>query len=181
MLKHIPNILTSVRIALTPLFVLLYLMDLHTAALSVFIAGSVTDVLDGFIARRYHCISAVGKALDPLADKITLIGILLCLFCSNRIPLWLMLVLVLREGLMILGGVVLWQNRIPFASDRFGKTTTVLFFIAAVLLFPWHSNPALMYAGLALMLVSLLCSVATFFHYYRLFRPMLMKKQAEIK
>ena len=181
MLKSIPNMLTASRIALAPVFLALYLRGMPLAALAVFIAGSVTDVLDGFIARRFGCISDVGKALDPLADKITLICILLCLFIAHRIPLWLMLVLSVRETLMVLGGVVLWQNRISFAADRFGKITSLLFFTAATLLFPWHQNPLLNHIGLTLMLISLAFSIAAFWHYYRIFRPMLTTGQIEAK
>ena len=177
MLKYIPNLLTASRIAAAPVFVALYLLDMPVAALAVFIAGSVTDVLDGFIARRCNCVSSVGKALDPLADKITLISILACLFIAQRIPVWMLLALTARELLMIFGGVILWQNRIPFSADRFGKITTVLFFSAAVLLFPWHDNAALKHTGLALMLFALLFSLITFGHYYRLFQPMLAQRQ----
>lgn len=179
MLKHIPNILTCMRIALVPCFVTLYIGGMHAAALNVFIAASVTDVLDGFIARTFHCISDVGKALDPLADKISLIGIALCLFLSRRIPVWMMLAMTARELLMIWGGIVLWRNHIRFAADRFGKITSVLFFCAAILLFPWHDIPALRWTGLTLLLFSLGFSIATFVHYYRIFRPMLDAKQAE--
>lgn len=181
MLKYVPNALTCLRIALTPCFVLLYLFGQPVPALTVFIIGSITDVLDGFIARRFHCISNVGKALDPLADKLTLVGILLCLYIAGRVPLWLAILLVLREFTMILGGVILWQNRVSFASDRFGKITTVLFFASAVLLFPWHRHAALTFAGQALLLLSLACSMIALVHYFRLFMPLLIGKQLQTK
>ena len=163
--KHVPNILTCLRIALAPCFVALYLLRQPVAAVTLFIVSAVTDVLDGFIARRFNCVSTVGKALDPLADKITLIAVLMCLFASRRIPLWLLLILVTRELLMILGGVILWQNRLTFSADRFGKITTVLFTAASLLLFPWHHVRSLMVTGNVLMLLSLCSSLITFGHY----------------
>lgn len=181
MLKHVPNALTCLRILLAPCFVLLYLLNRPAAALIVFIIGSITDVLDGFIARRFHCISSTGKALDPLADKLTLIAILMCLYIAGRVPLWLLLLLVLRELTMILGGVILWQNKVTFASDHYGKITTVLFFSASVLLFPWHHIQPLVYVGKALLLLSLACSLTTLVHYFRLFMPMLISKQSQAK
>ena len=167
MLKHIPNILTSLRITLVPVFSILYILDMRTPALVVFVLAEITDVLDGFIARRFGCISNVGKALDPLADKITLIGILLCLFISGRIHPYLLALLVARELLMICGGVVLWWQKLTFSADRYGKFTTVLFFTAAVLLYPWHDIPALIYTGSGLLLLSLASSIITSVHYVR--------------
>lgn len=165
MLKYIPNILTCLRIALAPCFVTLYLLGQPVAAVTAFIISAITDVLDGFIARRFHCVTTAGKALDPLADKITLIAVLMCLFASRRIPLWLLLILIARELLMILGGIVLWQNHLTFSADRFGKITTVLFTSASLLLFPWHNIPSLITIGNGLMLISLASSLFTFWHY----------------
>lgn len=179
--KSIPNILTSLRIALAPCFVILYLLGQPAAALAVFVVGSITDVLDGFIARKFNCITEAGKALDPLADKITLIAILMCLFIAGRIPVWLLLILVARELLMILGGVILWQNRLTFAADRFGKVNTVLFFTAALLLFPWHSVRPLIHVGNALMLLSLASSLISFWHYFQRYQQRMAAKQPQTK
>lgn len=181
MLKHIPNILTVLRIALAPCFVILYLLDQTAAALAVFVVGSVTDMLDGFIARKFNWITDAGKALDPLADKITLIAILMCLFIADRIPVWLLLILVARELLMILGGIILWQNKLTFAADRFGKVNTMLFFTAALLLFPWHSVQPLIHVGKVLMLLSLASSLISFWHYYQRYQRRMGAKQFQTK
>ena len=181
MLKYIPNALTCLRIALAPCFVILYLLGQPAAAVWVFAAGAVTDVLDGFIARRFNCITTAGKALDPLADKITLIAVLMCLFIAKRVPLWLLLILVVRELLMILGGVILWQNRLTFSSDKFGKVTTVLFSAAALLLFPWHNVQPLITVGNALMLLSLASSLISFWHYARRYLARMGAKQPQTK
>lgn len=181
MLKYVPNILTCLRIALTPCFVVLYLLGQPVAAVAVFLVGMVTDVLDGFIARRFHCITTAGKALDPLADKITLIAVLMCLFHSERIPLWLLLILVARELLMILGGVILWQNRLIFSADRFGKITTALFSAASLLLFPWHHVDPLLTAGNGLMLLSLCSSLISFGHYAQRYIARMSPQQPQFK
>ena len=166
--KHLPNALTCLRIMLVPVFVLLYFFSMRTLALAVFVVAEITDVLDGSLARRLRCTSDLGKVLDPLADKLTLMGILLCLYISHRVPAWLMLLLTARELSMIFAGIVLWRRRLTFGADIFGKFTSALCFTAAVLLFPWHSHPALLRIGSVLLQCALVCSVITSLHYARL-------------
>lgn len=169
MVRLIPNILTGLRIALVPAFVAAFAAGGLYPALIMFVLAEVTDVLDGFIARRFNCVSKVGKALDPLADKITLVGVLCCLYIADRVPLVLLLLIATREVLMIVGGIVLWRRRVEFASDKFGKVNSVLFFAATALLFPWHSNPTMIVIGEVLMVASLFSSLTAFGHYTKMY------------
>ena len=169
MCRYIPNLLTTLRIALTPVFVYLFLHRAPVPALIVFLLAQATDVLDGCIARRFGWITPLGKALDPLADKITLIGVLLCLRAAGRVPLWLAAPVIAREILMIISGLMLWNRRRTFAADAYGKITTLLFFASAVLLFPWHENALMIRIGGALMMASLVASVVASLHYLRLY------------
>ncbi len=100
--KQIPNILTTIRILLIPLFVIFYVENLFIykiLALIVFIVASITDYIDGQIARKYKFITKTGKFLDPLADKLlVLTALFLFSFNSeNHIPYWLILLIVVRE------------------------------------------------------------------------------------
>ena len=98
---------------------------------------------------------------------------------AQRVPLWLLIAIAARELLMILCGALLWKRRVEFAADRFGKITTVLFFAATVLLFPWHDDPRLLLTGEALLLASVISSLAAIFHYAKLFLPALAPHHAK--
>lgn len=89
----IPNILSFIRLALIPLIVFFYVRDNHIAALIVILISSATDIIDGFIARKFNMITDFGKMIDPVADKLTQIAIIICLvgeFPMMLIPLCIM-------------------------------------------------------------------------------------------
>ena len=130
---NLPNKLTFLRILLIPLFlVLLYLeFPFHmVAALAVFIVASLTDMADGFIARRQHLVTDFGKFLDPLADKVLVMAALLWFVEAGRMAAWCMLLVVAREfavtalRLVAVGrGKVIaaaWSGKIKTASTMLG-------------------------------------------------------------
>ena len=136
-----PNMLSIFRLCLVPVFVLLYFSGLPHAniyALLVFLLATFTDFLDGYLARRFHLITNLGKVLDPLGDKMLTFSVLVCLTISKIIPLWALGVFFLKELLMGIGGLILHRRahvEIP-PSNYLGKTATVLFFlVCAVLVF----------------------------------------------
>ena len=108
MIKHIPNILTVIRFIFIPSIVLALVYDNYLLALILFTLSSLTDVLDGKIARKYNAISDFGKLMDPLADKLTQLSILLTLAIKNVIPWWIVVILVLKETVMIAGASFLY-------------------------------------------------------------------------
>ena len=97
----IPNILSMFRIVLIPLFIWLYVNRNDREAFVILILSGVTDVFDGFIARRFGMISAVGKALDPISDKLTQVAVLYCLL--NRFEaMWIpFLLMIFKEALLL--------------------------------------------------------------------------------
>ena len=100
MLRHIPNILTSFRILITPFFVYSFFMPGLTWKLImffVFLVSTLTDKLDGHLARKYNWESPLGKFLDPLADKVLLTAAFICLIFVNYIEIWMVIVIVLRD------------------------------------------------------------------------------------
>lgn len=112
MAKHtqaigIPNIITIIRILLTPLFVILLLRDLFTMALVVFAVAGISDGLDGFIARCFNQRTSLGAWLDPMADKLLLVSSFVALAILSVIPPWVAVVVIARDVIITLGIAVL--------------------------------------------------------------------------
>lgn len=103
----IPNILTVIRILLTPLFVILLLRDLFPLALLVFALAGLSDGLDGFIARYFNQRTALGAWLDPMADKLLLVSAFVALAVLGVIPPWVAVVVIARDVIISLGIAVL--------------------------------------------------------------------------
>ena len=126
-MKNLPNILTLVRIACAGVFAYFFVCHQYNACVITFIISMVSDVLDGAIARKYGCVSDLGKVLDPLADKITLLVVSVCFYKEGWI-IWPMLAaVIIKESLMIIGGLIMLRSNVVAYSDRFGKASTVLF------------------------------------------------------
>lgn len=126
----IPNILSMVRLLLIPLIVWLYTVKQdYYGALGVLILSGITDLADGFIARRYHMVSDLGKALDPVADKLTQIATLACLltkFPHMRLPLGVLMVKEIVTGVVSLCAIR--KSGQVKSADWHGKVTTALLY-----------------------------------------------------
>lgn len=107
---NIPNLLTSLRILLVPVIILLILRDRYLAAMWLLLGAGVTDALDGFIARRFNQLTHLGAILDPLADKTLVVATFLVLAGTRLVPWWLAAAVVLRD-LVILCGAAAWYRR----------------------------------------------------------------------
>ena len=133
MLKNIPNILTVIRLLLIP-FILFYIFSgNYILAFIFFTISGITDIGDGFIARKFNLISNFGKLMDPLADKLTQIATLASLVFTNIIPIWILLIVLLKEFIMICGASFLYGKDVVVYSKWYGKLATVLFYIAIVI------------------------------------------------
>lgn len=130
MFKHVPNILTIIRFILIPIIVDLALNNNYIAATVVLVLSGLTDVLDGYIARKYNFITDFGKLMDPLADKLTQISVLAVLVVQDIIPLWILLIVLGKEFIMIIGASFLYGKDLVVSSKWFGKLSTVLFYVA---------------------------------------------------
>lgn len=131
-MKHIPNILTIIRFIFIPSIIVSLISDNYLLALILFTLSSITDVLDGKIARKYNVISDFGKLMDPLADKLTQLSILITLAFKNIIPFWIVFILIAKEMIMIAGASFLYGKSLVVSSKWYGKLTTVLIYIAVV-------------------------------------------------
>ncbi len=98
-----PNLLTIVRILLTPLFVILLLKDLYGSALLIFSLASISDGLDGFIARYYNQRTTLGAYLDPIADKLLLASAFISMAVLKILPGWVAVIVISRDVLIIMG------------------------------------------------------------------------------
>ena len=133
MLKHVPNILTVLRFFLIPFTIYYLTQDKYITAMIVLTISGLTDILDGAIARKFNLITNFGKLIDPLADKITQISILGTLVVKNIIPLWILVIVLVKEAAMVAGASFLYGKELVVSSKWYGKAATVLFYLAIVL------------------------------------------------
>lgn len=133
MFKHIPNILTIIRFLLIPIIVLYIFSGNFILAFVFFTLSGLTDIADGFIARKFNLISNFGKLMDPLADKLTQISTLASLAIVHIIPIWILVIVLLKEFVMIVGASFLYGKDVVVYSKWYGKLATVLFYIAIVI------------------------------------------------
>lgn len=132
MLKHVPNALTVVRFLLIP-FILFYIFTgNYILAFIFFTISGLTDIADGFIARKFNLVSNFGKLMDPLADKLTQIATLTSLVITDIIPIWILIIVLAKEFIMIVGASFLYGKDVVVYSRWYGKLATVLFYVAIV-------------------------------------------------
>ncbi len=180
---NVPNILTILRFFLIPVFAYFLSTRHYITAMLLFLAGGLTDVLDGYIARKYNLITSWGKIADPMADKlmqITAVSILS--FGLGIIPIELVLVIFAKEALMGVGALVLYkQNNYVVSANWYGKMTTVIFYLAIIMLMFDEPFGRWNILGLALnQLFFILAVVAALFSFFMYFRAYLsIKKQKQ--
>ncbi len=121
----VPNILTIIRLCLMPIFVSVYLSPIPNGkyiAMGILCFSFITDVLDGFIARRFDMVSNLGKILDPLADKVMQVAVLVCMAFGHKSLIWLVLTLVIKDILIGIGALMMFRKKKKVAqANWFGK------------------------------------------------------------
>jgi len=161
---NVPNALTLLRILLLPVYIWLYLAGNIPGTLAVCAAVFATDMLDGFVARRWNQITTLGKLLDPLADKLLLLTVLICFGISGELEWWVIALVLGKELLMIAGGAYALRKKIVVSALWIGKTATGLFAVAVLGKLINHRWPApaldaaagaLLYAAVAVTLAAL--------------------------
>ena len=118
---NVPNALTMLRILLVPVFAVLYMKGSRMAALAVYCAAALTDLADGFIARKYGMITDFGKLMDPLADKLMTITMGICMVLKGDVPAAIVIILACKEVLMVVGGLFLLKKGSVAYSRWIGK------------------------------------------------------------
>ena len=162
---NLPNKLTLFRVILIPFFVVFMLVNVtgnadKWIALIIFIIASLTDLLDGKIARKYNLITDFGKFMDPLADKLLVCSALICLVSLNRIPAWIVIIIIAREFIISGFRLIAADNGRVIAASYWGKFKTTFQMIMVILMIADISQlfiltQVIMYAALILTVVSL--------------------------
>lgn len=135
----IPNWLCFLRIALIPVFSALFIKEKYIIAFVLMIVAALTDLFDGKIARKYNMVSNLGKILDPIADKLSQIAIVVILLFKfwTSFPMlkYVLFLFILKELLMVLGGALLMAKGMrPVAAEMWGKVATTVFYIFMIVI-----------------------------------------------
>lgn len=139
-MMNLPNKLTVIRMIIVPFFVFFLLYDngqnytFRMIALVLFIIASLTDTLDGKIARKYHLITDFGKFMDPLADKLLVCSALICLIQLGQIPAWMVVIIIGREFVISGFRLVASDNGVVIPANYWGKFKTTFQMIAVILM-----------------------------------------------
>jgi CDP-diacylglycerol--glycerol-3-phosphate 3-phosphatidyltransferase len=137
---NLPNKLTTLRVILIPFFVLFLMLGgghvqfFRFIALAIFIVASLTDLLDGKIARRYNLVTNFGKFMDPLADKLLVCSALICLIELGQLPAWMVIVIVSREFIISGFRLIAAEQGVVIAASYWGKFKTTFQMIAVILM-----------------------------------------------
>lgn len=155
---NVPNTLTMMRMALIPVFWVLFMKEERYWALGVFVVASITDLLDGYISRKYNQVTNFGKLMDPLADKLMVISMMLVWALVGVVP-WLPLcILVGKELVLLLGGLVMLKKGIVVSAKKAGKIAQACMVSSLILCFfneCWWEP-----LGVPVHLIVLWCAVA---------------------
>ncbi len=162
---NLPNKLTIFRVALIIPFVVIMLTDFCGSmgkwiALTIFIIASLTDLLDGKIARKYNLVTNFGKFMDPLADKLLVSAAMICLVQMGKIPAWIVIVIISREFIISGFRLIASDNGVVIAASYWGKFKTVFQMAMVVLMIADIAQIALvttiiMWVALILTVISL--------------------------
>ena len=137
---NLPNKLTVLRVIMIPFFVVALMLDDGTnqtyrmIATAIFVIASLTDFLDGNIARKYNLVTNFGKFMDPLADKLLVCSALICLIELGQLPAWMVLIIISREFIISGFRLVASDNGVVIAASYWGKWKTVFQMVSVILL-----------------------------------------------
>ena len=125
-MRHIPNILTILRLALLPFILIELSAGRRETGLPLLIFSGSTDMIDGYLARRFHWESKLGGILDPIADKLLLVCMFLALGLDGSIPWWLVSIVIGRDVLLLVGAACLFRRLKSFPPSKLGKWSTII-------------------------------------------------------
>jgi CDP-diacylglycerol---glycerol-3-phosphate 3-phosphatidyltransferase len=164
---NLPNVLTVVRILLVPVLIVALLDKSSggdTLAAIVFVAASVTDAVDGYLARARNSITTFGKLMDPIADKLLIVAALVALVSLTRLQAWVAMVIIAREfAVTVLRAAVGAGQGTVISASAFGKAKTVLQVAMVLALIAVHGRPAWVDALIYLTVIVTVISGADYF------------------
>ncbi len=170
---NLPNRLTLIRVLLIPVFVVFMMLPVRTGpwrivALVIFIAASLTDLADGYIARKYNMITDFGKFMDPLADKLLVCSALICLttqevWSASAIPAWIVVIIIAREFTISGFRLIAAEKGVVIAASWWGKWKTTLQMFMVILKIA--DIPALRLVTNILMVAALILTIISLIDY----------------
>lgn len=164
---NLPNKLTLLRVFMIPIFVVFMLVDItpfdNWIALAVFILASLTDLLDGKIARKYNLVTNFGKFMDPLADKLLVCSAMICLVEMHIIPAWIVIIIIAREFIISGFRLIASDNGVVIAASYWGKFKTVFQMVMICLMIA--NIPALRFLTDIVMWVALILTIVSLIDY----------------
>ncbi|MBA7689389.1 MAG: CDP-diacylglycerol--glycerol-3-phosphate 3-phosphatidyltransferase [Calditrichaeota bacterium] len=180
MIYYLPNILTLFRILLTPLFIYILFwggVNGYPWALAIFITAGITDIIDGYLARRLKVESSFGKMLDPAADKILILSAFISFVTMDLIFLWMVILIILRDVLITAIRYLLEKRGMSMATSNIAKAKTGVQVASVIVILCYLSLKSYqvylitdlidgMYLILVLMLITVLFTLYTGFDYF---------------
>ena len=161
---NLPNKLTIFRVILVIPFVALMLNSYDLWAVAVFIIASLTDLLDGKIARKYNLITDFGKFMDPLADKLLVCAAMICLVEMGRLPAWMVIIIISREFIISGFRLVASDNGVVIAASYWGKFKTTFQMLMIIVLI-LNLGGVFDMIGLVLTWIALILTVVSLIDY----------------
>lgn len=167
-----PNKLTIARIIMIPFFVAFLMYDITGSAdkwiaLAIFVIASLTDLLDGYLARKYHLVTNFGKFMDPLADKLLVGAAMICLVEMGRLPAWIVIVIISREFIISGFRLIASDNGIVIAASYWGKFKTVFQMAMIIVLIAAFEGSVFAVVEQILIWVSLILTIVSLVDYIR--------------
>lgn len=167
---NIPNIITIFRIFLVPIFLLVFHSNMENRILIsglIFLLAGFSDVLDGYIARRFDMGSKLGAALDPFADKLMSFAVLISFAIGGLIPIWIIVLILVKEAIMIVGGFFLYfrEENIVIPSNLSGKAATVGLYASVLSIALGLSKDI----STTLLIITVVLNILAFINYFKIF------------
>lgn len=173
MKKHIPNMLTVIRIILIPFFMYFYIFTENKGLyISMLLLAGITDVLDGFIARKFNLITDLGRVLDPIADKLTLLSVTFSIAYKGFDIMWYVFyALLIKEICLIAGGIFIYKKAdIVSSASWYGKVATVFFYFAIFMLIFAGVNGVTKALTVCAVLISVISGIAYIVKYLKIIK-----------
>lgn len=167
---NLPNKLTIFRVILIPFFVFFLLAPYFDGygnyiAVAIFIVASLTDLLDGKIARKYNLVTNFGKFMDPLADKLLVCSAMICLIELNLIPSWVVIIIISREFIISGFRLVASDNGVVIAASYWGKFKTTFQMLMVIVLILNIQTPFFYYLGIILIVIATALTIISLIDY----------------
>ncbi len=179
----IPNILSYLRLLLIPPFMSSFLKGRYVVSAVLILFSGISDCLDGFLARKLNQITQLGKLIDPVADKLTLIAVAVCLSIIEPMIFPVVAILATKDILMLIGATLLLKKHIlPVAAAWYGKVGTVCFYIsvAAIVVFDiWLKVENFAVVSFIMLSVTALVMIYSLIRYYFIFKALLAQAKEE--